>query len=153
MWVRFHKCYSVLIHRGLSRLKIGSSFSFSILPTSAAASATSGRPEAASRGSTAQSQDVIFLQIGDKAVHVTQPQVRGSNRCLSLLSDSYLPCIWREGDPSPIIELDLAVRVISRVYTFSLAVYRLLLPTINVLCLNPNCISGLSVTANNCLNF
>lgn len=90
MWVRFHKCYSVLIRRGLSRLKSGSSFSFSILPRSAAASAPSGRPEAARRRSAAQTQDVIFLQIGDKAVHVTEPQVRATIRALSLLTESYL---------------------------------------------------------------
>lgn len=151
MWVRFHKCYSVMIHRGLSRLKTGSSFSFSILPSSAAASASNERPEVTSRGSTAQTQDVLFLQIGDKAVHVTEPQVRGSIFCLPLLSESYLP--WREGNPSPILELDLPVRVSSWVDTFNLAVYCLSLPTINVLCLTLNWISGMSMATNNSFNF
>lgn len=88
MWIRFHKCYSGLIRRGVSRLKTGSSFSFSILPSSA--SATSERPEAARRRCTAQTQDVLFLQIGEKAVHVTEPQVCGSPHCSSVLTQSSL---------------------------------------------------------------
>lgn len=104
MWVRFHKCYAVLIRRGLSRLKTGSSFSFSILPRSAAASATSGRPEAARRRSTAQTQDVIFLQIGDKAVHVTEPQACVDLSKWTMLLGSSMVCDPQIQNVSFIIE-------------------------------------------------
>lgn len=80
MWVRFHKCYSVLIRNSLSRLNSSSSsFSFSVCPNSASAVATApttGRHTAARRQSSPlQPEDIVFLQLGDKAVYVTEPQV------------------------------------------------------------------------------
>ncbi|XP_071316568.1 biotin--protein ligase isoform X2 [Trachinotus anak] len=79
MWVRFHKCYSVLIRNSLSRLNSGSfSFSFSVCSSSAAAPATApptGCRTAARRcPSLPQPEDIVFLQLGNKAVYVTEPQ-------------------------------------------------------------------------------
>lgn len=75
MWVRFHKCYSVLIRNSLSRLKNGS-FSFGVCFHSAPASGPpSGGHTAARRYfSSLPPEDTLFLQLGDKAVYVTEPQ-------------------------------------------------------------------------------
>lgn len=64
LWVRFHKCYSALIRNGLYRRK-SSSFSFCSSPA----------PGGAVRSSSVPPEDVVFLQLGDKAVYVTEPQV------------------------------------------------------------------------------
>lgn len=72
MWVRFHKCYSALIRSSLCKLK-SRSFTFCC----SFCTGSSGRR------STGQSQisllpseeDTIFLQLGNKTVYVTEPQV------------------------------------------------------------------------------
>uniref|UniRef100_A0A4W6DVF0 Holocarboxylase synthetase n=1 Tax=Lates calcarifer TaxID=8187 RepID=A0A4W6DVF0_LATCA len=79
MWVRFHKCYSVLIRNSLSRLNSSSfSFSFSVCSSSDSAAATaprSGHQTVLRRSSsTLASEDIVFLQLGDKAVYVTEPK-------------------------------------------------------------------------------
>lgn len=66
MWVRFHRCYSALIRSGLSRLN-SSSFSFSFSLCS--------RRAARARSGSLQLEDNVFLQRGDKAVYVSEPQV------------------------------------------------------------------------------
>ncbi|KAF7653192.1 hypothetical protein LDENG_00086190 [Lucifuga dentata] len=70
LWLRFHRCYSLLIRNGLCRLSSStSSFSFSLCaapepaPHSARASASDSRPG-----------NNVFLQLGDRAVYVTEPQ-------------------------------------------------------------------------------
>ncbi|XP_060941960.1 biotin--protein ligase isoform X3 [Limanda limanda] len=77
MWVRFHKCYSVLIRNSLSRLK-GSSFSFSFCSNSpsAPARATPAEVQADARRylGSLPPEDIVFLQLGDKAVYLTDPQ-------------------------------------------------------------------------------
>ncbi|XP_068577396.1 biotin--protein ligase isoform X1 [Cebidichthys violaceus] len=89
LWVRFHKCYSVLIRNSLSRLSSGSfSFSFGVCSSSASAPATAptGRHTAARRQpGPLPAEDNVFLQLGDKAVYVTEPQVlKWSDYCLPL---------------------------------------------------------------------
>uniref|UniRef100_A0A671TS08 Holocarboxylase synthetase n=1 Tax=Sparus aurata TaxID=8175 RepID=A0A671TS08_SPAAU len=79
LWVRFHKCYSVLIRHSLSRLNSSRfSFSFGVCSSSASAAATSspiGRLTAARRQPCpVPPEDTVFLQLGDKAVYVTEPQ-------------------------------------------------------------------------------
>ncbi|GLD47296.1 biotin--protein ligase [Lates japonicus] len=78
LWVRFHKCYSVLIRNSLSRLN-SSSFSFSVCSSSASAAATaprSGHQTVLRRSpTTLPPEDIVFLQLGDKAVYVTEPKV------------------------------------------------------------------------------
>lgn len=72
MWVRFHKCYSVLIRNSLAKVK-NSSFTFSVCSSSAL---PPGRPAATRRSpSPLPQEDVVFLQLGNKAVYVTEPQV------------------------------------------------------------------------------
>nr|XP_033496917.1 biotin--protein ligase isoform X2 [Epinephelus lanceolatus] len=87
LWVRFHKCYSVLIRNSLSRLN-SSSFSFRLCPSSASAPNTAsltGRHPAGRRSSPVPPEDNVFLQLGDKAVYVTEPQVlKWSDYCLPL---------------------------------------------------------------------
>lgn len=76
LWVRFHKCYSVLIRNSLSRLSSGSfGFSFGVCSSSAAASPTGRHTAALRRPGVLPAGDNVFLQLGDKAVYVTQPQV------------------------------------------------------------------------------
>ncbi|XP_068600959.1 biotin--protein ligase [Brachionichthys hirsutus] len=71
LWVRFQKCYSALIRDSLSRRK-KRSFSFRVCPRSAPGVAA---PLAGSgRSSAVSPEDVVFLQLGDKAVCVTEPQ-------------------------------------------------------------------------------
>ncbi|KAM8741294.1 biotin--protein ligase isoform 2-T2 [Acanthopagrus schlegelii] len=90
LWVRFHKCYSVLIRHSLSRLNSSRfSFSFRVCSSSASAGATSpptGRLTAARRQPCpVPPEDTVFLQLGDKAVYVTEPQVlKWSDYCLPL---------------------------------------------------------------------
>lgn len=64
MWVRFHRCYSALIRSSLSRLN-SSSFSFSLC----------SRRATRARSGSLQLEDNVFLQRGDKAVYVSEPQV------------------------------------------------------------------------------
>lgn len=82
MWVRFHKCYSVLIRNSLSRQTSSSrsSLSFSRLCcSSASAPAPATAPSTGRHTSRRQPippppEDVVFLQLGDKSVYVTEPQ-------------------------------------------------------------------------------
>ncbi|XP_039633793.1 biotin--protein ligase isoform X2 [Perca fluviatilis] len=92
LWVRFHKCYSVLIRNSLSRLN-SSTFGFSFRVCSSPASAPSAaspteRHTAAAaprQPSPVPLEDSVFLQLGDKAVYVTEPQVlKWSDYCLPL---------------------------------------------------------------------
>lgn len=83
LWVRFHKCYSVLIRNSLSRLNSSTfSFSFRVCSSPASAQATTsptGHHTAAAAARRQPSpvplEDSVFLQLGDKAVYVTEPQV------------------------------------------------------------------------------
>ncbi|XP_028452185.1 biotin--protein ligase isoform X2 [Perca flavescens] len=89
LWVRFHKCYSVLIRNSLSRLNsstFGFSFRVCSSPASAPAAASStGRHTAPRQPSPVPLEDSVFLQLGDKAVYVTEPQVlKWSDYCLPL---------------------------------------------------------------------
>lgn len=82
MWVRFHRCYSALIRRRLCSL--GSrSFSFCCsLCTGSTAGAAAGPPCC---GAPSPGEDAVFLQLGSKTVHVTEPQVgRCVDRCFRL---------------------------------------------------------------------
>ncbi|KAM7398666.1 hypothetical protein PAMA_006530 [Pampus argenteus] len=83
MWVRFHKCYSVLIRNSLSRLNSSrsSSLSFSRLCSSSASTAATAPPAGRHNDTAARRQpsppppeDTVFLQLGDKSVYVTEPQ-------------------------------------------------------------------------------
>lgn len=87
LWVRFHKCYSVLIRSRLSKLNGGSSLSFSLCPGSASllASPTGGHRAARPQPDLSPVENV-FLQIGDKSVNITKLQVGGSTK----LSLSYI---------------------------------------------------------------
>ncbi|XP_068186882.1 biotin--protein ligase isoform X2 [Antennarius striatus] len=71
LWVRFHRCYSSLIRSGLSRLQ-SSSFSFRLC--SGPGPGGAAPPAGARRSSAVPPEDVVFLQLGDKAVCITQPQ-------------------------------------------------------------------------------
>ena len=79
LWVRFHKCYSVLIRNSLSRLN-RTSFSFRLCSSPASQpgpAPPTGRLAAGRRpgASPVPPEDNVFLQLGDKAVYVTEPQV------------------------------------------------------------------------------
>lgn len=99
LWVRFHKCYSVLIRNSLCRLN-SSSFSFSLCAGSGSSSASTpsavlpGELHAAAptRSSSPQLEDNIFLQLGDKAVYVTEPQV-GSRTCFGWITPHLLSVV------------------------------------------------------------
>ncbi|KAM9384666.1 biotin--protein ligase [Pholidichthys leucotaenia] len=98
LWVRFHKCYSVLIRNSLPRLKSGS-FSFSFCSTAADA-----RAAAPQRPGPGPAQDNIFLQLGDKAVYVTEPQACDDLSKWTVLFGSSLVCGPRIENISFIIE-------------------------------------------------
>lgn len=113
LWVRFHKCYSVLIRNSLSRLNSSSfSFSFSLCSGSRSSSASTrstvltGELHAAARRRTSspQLEDNIFLQLGDKAVYVTEPQVCDDLSKWTALLGSSLVCGPRIENISFIIE-------------------------------------------------
>lgn len=92
LWVRFHKCYSMLIRNSLSRLNSSSSsFSFSVCSSSTSAPTTApstGRHTAARRQpSRLPTEDSVFLQLGDRAVYVTEPQVWYWRQLLTSLND------------------------------------------------------------------
>ncbi|XP_047234777.1 biotin--protein ligase isoform X3 [Girardinichthys multiradiatus] len=92
MWVRFHKCYSVLIRNSLSRL--GSRKNSLCLGFCSGASSVSAPPTAPPPGlhtaaplyhNLLRPEDNVFLQLGDKAVFVTEPQVlKWSDYCFPL---------------------------------------------------------------------
>ncbi|XP_051242345.1 biotin--protein ligase isoform X1 [Dicentrarchus labrax] len=113
LWVRFHKCYSVLIRNSLSRLNSSSfGFSFSVCSGSASAPArappagrTAGRTAGRSRQpSPLPPEDVVFLQLGDKAVYVTEPQACEDLSKWTVLLGSSLVCGPRIENISFIIE-------------------------------------------------
>lgn len=70
MWVRFHKCYSALIRSSLCKLK-SRSFSFCCSLCSSGR-ATPGRPLCSP---LPPEEDTVFLQLGNKTVYLTEPQV------------------------------------------------------------------------------
>nr|XP_057942159.1 biotin--protein ligase [Doryrhamphus excisus] len=78
LWVRFHKCYSVLIRSRLSALRSDRSLSFI-----RSASVNSIPPR---QQSPLSPEDNIFLQLGDKAVTLTDLQV-----CDDLITWTVLP--------------------------------------------------------------
>lgn len=72
MWVRFHKCYSALIRASLRKLQ-SRSFSFCC---SFCAGSSGRRPAGQPQVSLLPSdEDSIFLQLRNKTVYVTEPQV------------------------------------------------------------------------------
>ncbi|XP_023260538.1 biotin--protein ligase isoform X1 [Seriola lalandi dorsalis] len=91
MWVRFHKCYSVLIRNSLSRLN-SSSFSFSVCSSSATAPPTGCHTAARRCPSPPPPEDIVFLQLGDKAVYVTEPQACDDISKWTVLLGSSLVC-------------------------------------------------------------
>ncbi|KAK5888170.1 hypothetical protein CesoFtcFv8_016697 [Champsocephalus esox] len=99
LWVRFNKCYSVLIRNRLCRLN-SSSFSFGFRLCSSPASATSptGAP------SPPHPEDNVFLQLGDRAVYVTEPQACDDLSKWTVLLGSSLVCGPRIENISFIIE-------------------------------------------------
>ncbi|XP_072230851.1 biotin--protein ligase isoform X2 [Leuresthes tenuis] len=95
LWVRFHKCYSLLIRNSLSRLTCTSnSFCLSFYSSSSSSSSSGAAPATGPTGLRAgaprhpSSQllgDNVFLQIGDRTVYVSAPQVlKWSDYCLPL---------------------------------------------------------------------
>uniref|UniRef100_A0A3Q3BDA4 Holocarboxylase synthetase (biotin-(proprionyl-CoA-carboxylase (ATP-hydrolysing)) ligase) n=2 Tax=Kryptolebias marmoratus TaxID=37003 RepID=A0A3Q3BDA4_KRYMA len=99
MWVRFHKCYSVLIRNSLSRLKNSkSSFCFSFCSGSASTPPTGLCPI------PPVPEDNVFLQLGDKAVYVTELQACGDLSEWTVLLGSSLVCGPRIENISFIIE-------------------------------------------------
>ncbi|XP_038563829.1 biotin--protein ligase isoform X1 [Micropterus salmoides] len=93
LWVRFHKCYSVLIRNSLPRLN-SSSFSFRVCSSSASsqASAPPSERHTTARRSPPPAEDVVFLQLGDRAVYVTEPQVCDDLSKWTVLLGSSLVC-------------------------------------------------------------
>ncbi|XP_040006088.1 biotin--protein ligase isoform X2 [Xiphias gladius] len=97
MWVRFHKCYSVLIRNGLARLNSSRfSFSFSVCSSSASAPATAQpagcHADVRRYPSPLPPEDIVFLQLGDKAVYVTEPQACDDLSKWTVLFGSALVC-------------------------------------------------------------
>nr|XP_046265949.1 biotin--protein ligase isoform X2 [Scatophagus argus] len=97
LWVRFHKCYSVLIRNSLSRLN-SRSFGLSFRVCSSSASAVV-KPPPTGRHSAARLQsiplppeDIVFLQLGDKAVCVTVPKACDDLSKWTVLLGSSLVC-------------------------------------------------------------
>ncbi|XP_034539269.1 biotin--protein ligase isoform X2 [Notolabrus celidotus] len=91
LWVRFHRCYSVLIRNSLLRLNRSRfSFTFSLCSCPASAPQPAGLCTAVYRQPIPQPPDEqeeerVFLQLGDRAVYVTEPQVlKWSDYCLPL---------------------------------------------------------------------
>ncbi|XP_054873360.1 biotin--protein ligase isoform X3 [Amphiprion ocellaris] len=105
LWVRFHKCYSVLIRSGLSRLN-SRSFSFSICSCSASEPEPPAGHHSAGRRqhSLHPLEDNIFLQLGNKAVYVTEPQACDDLSKWTALLGSSLACGPQIEDISFIIE-------------------------------------------------
>ncbi|XP_031727425.1 LOW QUALITY PROTEIN: biotin--protein ligase [Anarrhichthys ocellatus] len=109
LWVRFHKCYSVLIRNSLSRLSSGNfSFSFRVCSSSASAPDTASPTErhtaARRQPGPLPAEDNVFLQLGDKAVYVTEPQACDDLSKWTVLLGSSLVCGPRIESISFIIE-------------------------------------------------
>ncbi|XP_035987500.1 biotin--protein ligase [Fundulus heteroclitus] len=94
MWVRFHKCYSVLIRNNLFRLRsrknslclsfCSGSTSVSVPPTAPVP------PPGHSYTPAVRHEDNVFLQLGDKAVYVTEPQACGDLSHWTVLGSSLI---------------------------------------------------------------
>lgn len=84
LWVRFQKCYSLLIRNRLCRPN-SSSFSFSLC--SSPATAPHSAPDSERHTGPPLSEDSVFLQLGDRAVYVTEPQVG---------KRAHVPCMKRQ---------------------------------------------------------
>ncbi|XP_056298565.1 biotin--protein ligase isoform X1 [Pseudoliparis swirei] len=91
LWVRFHKCYSVLIRNSLSRLSSGS-FSFAVCSSSASAPAAASSAARQPPGPLPAEEDAVFLQLGDRAVYVTKPQACDDLSKWTVLLGSSLVC-------------------------------------------------------------
>uniref|UniRef100_A0A1A7WYW9 Holocarboxylase synthetase (Biotin-(Proprionyl-Coenzyme A-carboxylase (ATP-hydrolysing)) ligase) n=1 Tax=Iconisemion striatum TaxID=60296 RepID=A0A1A7WYW9_9TELE len=100
MWVRFHKCYSVLISNSLLRRRSSKRSScFSFLSSSASAP-----PPGLHRPSALEPEDTVFLQLGDKTVCVTEPQACDDLSKWTVLLGSSLGCSSQVENISFIIE-------------------------------------------------
>uniref|UniRef100_A0A1A8DHD6 Holocarboxylase synthetase (Biotin-(Proprionyl-Coenzyme A-carboxylase (ATP-hydrolysing)) ligase) n=1 Tax=Nothobranchius kadleci TaxID=1051664 RepID=A0A1A8DHD6_NOTKA len=100
MWVRFHKCYSVLISNSLLRRKSSKRSScFSFLSSSASAP-----PPGLHRPRALEPEDTVFLQLGDKTVCVTEPQACDDLSKWTVLLGSSLGCSSQIENISFIIE-------------------------------------------------
>ncbi|XP_033969860.1 LOW QUALITY PROTEIN: biotin--protein ligase [Trematomus bernacchii] len=106
LWVRFNKCYSVLIRNSLCRLNSSSfSFSFRLCSSPASAASPTGAHTAAPRPpSPPPPEDNVFLQLGDRAVYVTEPQACDDLSKWTVLLGSSLVCGPRIENISFIIE-------------------------------------------------
>ncbi|CAJ1064466.1 biotin--protein ligase isoform X1 [Xyrichtys novacula] len=109
LWVRFHRCYSVLIRNSLLRLNRSRfSFTFSLCSSPASAPQHSGLRTAARRLPSLQppedQEERVFLQLGDRAVYVTEPQACDDLSKWTVLLGSSLICGPRIEDISFIIE-------------------------------------------------
>ncbi|KAF3706825.1 Biotin--protein ligase [Channa argus] len=101
MWVRFQKCYSALIRNSLSKLK-NSSFTFSVCSSPALVSST-GRYTTPYRDHVLN-EDIVFLQLGDKAVYVTKLQACDDLSKWTVLLGSSLVYVPQRDSISFIIE-------------------------------------------------
>ncbi|XP_076017504.1 biotin--protein ligase isoform X2 [Genypterus blacodes] len=82
LWVRFQKGYSLLIRDRLCRLN-SPSFSFSLC--SSPATAPHSAPDRERLTDLPVPEDSVFLQLGNRAVYVTEPQVlKWSDYCVPL---------------------------------------------------------------------
>ncbi|KAM9846631.1 biotin--protein ligase [Aulostomus maculatus] len=100
LWVRFHKFYSVLIRNRLSRRtssSSSSSLSFSLRSDPASVSALPP-------GRLPPPEDNVFLQLGNKSVNVTEPQVCDDLSKWTVLLGSSVDCGPRIENISFIIE-------------------------------------------------
>ncbi|CAN9501495.1 unnamed protein product [Ophioblennius macclurei] len=107
MWVRFHKCYSALLRRSLSKLH-GRSFglSFSSGPC-CWRSATPAAPQEEGGGGGGEGPGgggPVFLQLGDKTVRVTEPEVCDDLSKWTVLLGSSVVCASTAEHVSFIVE-------------------------------------------------
>ncbi|KAM3849674.1 biotin--protein ligase [Diretmus argenteus] len=103
LWVRFHKCYSVLIRNRLN----SSSFSFFSLRPAAAPRTERHHPASSTRRrrrGLPPPEENVFLQLGDKAVYVTEPQACDDLSQWTVLLGSSLVCGPRIENISFIVE-------------------------------------------------
>ena len=85
LWVRFQKCYTVVIRNTLRRLcgskstSISNSFTFCALNPPGKSSDLKGQPILQHSFNKQLNQplpeDTVFLKLGDKAIYITEPQV------------------------------------------------------------------------------
>ncbi|XP_015253856.1 PREDICTED: biotin--protein ligase isoform X1 [Cyprinodon variegatus] len=101
MWVLFHKCYSVLIRNSLSRLRSRKSrLCLSFCSGSGSASTSCTAPPPGLSGAAPNSHnltgpgDNVFLQLGDKAVYVTEPQACDDLSQWTVLTSSLIDAPW-----------------------------------------------------------